>query len=104
MRRNERHVLGPFASGHVERPWTSRVLLSVVALGLLAPALIFGVDVRAQTAGAVGLTVDATKLGPQVGDRVPDFSLIDQHGQRRTLASLMGPNGLVLAFNRSADW
>lgn len=47
---------------------------------------------------------DVTKLGPQVGERVPDFSLPDQRGQTRTLASLMGPNGLVLVFNRSADW
>jgi hypothetical protein len=49
-------------------------------------------------------TVDVTKLGPQVGDKVPDFSLSDQHSQMRTLASLMGPKGLVLVFNRSADW
>ena len=48
--------------------------------------------------------VDVTKLGPQVGEKVPDFSLPDQHGQTRTLASLMGPKGLVLVFNRSADW
>ena len=49
-------------------------------------------------------TVDLTKLGPQVGNKVPDFSLSDQRGQMRTLASLMGPKGLVLVFNRSADW
>jgi hypothetical protein len=47
---------------------------------------------------------DVTKLGPQVGDKVPDFSLPDQHGRNRTLASLSGPKGLVLVFNRSADW
>ena len=47
---------------------------------------------------------DVTKLGPQVGDKVPDFSLTDQHGQARTLATLMGPKGLILVFNRSADW
>ena len=47
---------------------------------------------------------DVTKVGPQAGQRVPDFSLPDQHGQMRTLARLMGPKGLVLVFNRSADW
>ena len=47
---------------------------------------------------------DIQKLGPQVGARVPDFSLPDQHGQTRTLQSLMGPEGLMLVFNRSADW
>ena len=44
------------------------------------------------------------KLGPQVGTRVPDFTLVDQKGQSRTLASLMGPKGLMLVFYRSADW
>jgi cytochrome oxidase Cu insertion factor (SCO1/SenC/PrrC family) len=48
--------------------------------------------------------VDVTTLGPQVGEKVPDFSLPDPHGQTRTLASLMGPKGLVLVFSRSADW
>ena len=43
-------------------------------------------------------------LGPQVGSRVPDFTLLDQKGQSRTLASLMGPKGLMLVFFRSADW
>ena len=47
---------------------------------------------------------DVQKLGPQVGARVPDFTLPDQGGQMRSLASLMGPKGLVLAFNRYADW
>jgi len=47
---------------------------------------------------------DVKKLGPQVGEKVPDFSLPDQHGQTHTLSSLMGPKGLVLVFNRSADW
>jgi cytochrome oxidase Cu insertion factor (SCO1/SenC/PrrC family) len=47
---------------------------------------------------------DVQKLGPQIGTRVPDFTLLDQKGQSRTLASLMGPKGLVLVFFRSADW
>ena len=47
---------------------------------------------------------DVQKLGPQIGTRVPDFMLLDQKGQSRTLASLMGPKGLMLVFFRSADW
>ncbi|OFV89940.1 MAG: hypothetical protein A3H95_09615 [Acidobacteria bacterium RIFCSPLOWO2_02_FULL_64_15] len=47
---------------------------------------------------------DVRTLGPQVGSRVPDFRLPDQHGQDRTLESLMGPRGLMLVFFRSADW
>ncbi len=48
--------------------------------------------------------VDVQTVGPQVGDRVPDFSLPDQAGRTRTLASIMGPKGAMLVFNRSADW
>ena len=44
------------------------------------------------------------RFGPQVGETVPDFSLVDQFGETRTLQSLMGPNGLMLVFSRSADW
>jgi hypothetical protein len=48
--------------------------------------------------------VDVQKIGPQVGDRVPDFALPDQQGHTRSLESLMGPKGAVLVFFRSADW
>ncbi len=47
---------------------------------------------------------DVQSLGPQVGARVPDFTLADQRGKSRTLNSLMGPKGLMLVFIRSADW
>ena len=47
---------------------------------------------------------DVQALGPQVGAQVPSFSLQDQHGNVRTLESLMGPQGLMLVFVRSADW
>ncbi|MDP1569286.1 MAG: hypothetical protein Q8L86_04720 [Vicinamibacterales bacterium] len=48
--------------------------------------------------------VDVEKIGPQVGARVPDFSGTDQRGRTQTLQSLMGREGLMLVFNRSADW
>ena len=48
--------------------------------------------------------IDVSKLGPQVGERVPDFSLQDQNGATRTLQSIMGPKGAMLVFVRSADW
>jgi cytochrome oxidase Cu insertion factor (SCO1/SenC/PrrC family) len=47
---------------------------------------------------------DLEKLGPQVGERVPDFNLPDQNGTTRTLKSILGPNGAMLVFYRSADW
>jgi hypothetical protein len=48
--------------------------------------------------------VDVAKLGPKVGERVPDFNLPDQTGRMRTLQSIMGPKGAMLVFFRSADW
>lgn len=47
---------------------------------------------------------DVERFGPQVGQAVPDFALVDQQGDTRDLASLMGRNGLMLVFSRSADW
>lgn len=48
--------------------------------------------------------IDVSKLGPQVGERVPDFSLVDQAGRTRNLQSIMGRRGAMLVFARSADW
>jgi hypothetical protein len=48
--------------------------------------------------------IDVSKLGPQVGERVPDFNLPDQNGKTWTLQSIMGPKGAMLVFVRSADW
>jgi len=49
-------------------------------------------------------SVDVERLGPQVGEIAPDFSAADQFGRTQTLKSLMGPDGAMLIFNRSADW
>ena len=58
---------------------------------------------------ATGLSAErqriiVAELGPQVGENVPDFKLSDQFGEIQTLDSVMGPNGLMLLFHRSADW
>ncbi len=68
----------------------------VVGLGALAA--------NPQLAQGTRQPIDVSKLGPQVGERVPDFSLTDQNGQTRTLRSIMGPKGAMLLFFRSADW
>jgi hypothetical protein len=57
-----------------------------------------------QGAEPVRAKIDVARLGPQVGERVPDFSLPDQTGRVRTLESIMGPRGAMLVFLRSADW
>jgi peroxiredoxin len=48
--------------------------------------------------------IDVSKLGPQIGELVPDFNLKDQYGNPQTLKSIMGPKGAMLVFVRSADW
>jgi hypothetical protein len=57
-----------------------------------------------QRGGQVTANMDVQKLGPQIGERVPDFSLPDQHGNVHSLQSIMGPKGAFLVFFRSADW
>jgi hypothetical protein len=63
---------------------------------------------KAAVAAAMALAIlqapDVSKIGPKVGERVPEFSLVDQQGATRTLKSLAGKNGLMLVFFRSADW
>lgn len=70
----------------------------------IALALVGGaVELPAQSS-PVRTKIDLSKLGPQVGERVPDFSLMDQNGNTQTLQSIMGPAGAMLVFIRSADW
>ena len=68
----------------------------ILGIGVIASV---GVLLLAQTS-APGIE----QLGPQVGDTVSDFSLVDQTGLARDLRSILGPNGALLVFNRSADW
>ena len=58
--------------------------LWLMALPLLAPATI--------------------ATGPDVGSQVPDFIALDNSGHTQTIQSIMGPNGALLVFFRSADW
>ena len=48
--------------------------------------------------------IDVSKLGPEVGARVPDFTLTDQNGAQRSRQSIMSRRGAMLVFIRSADW
>jgi cytochrome oxidase Cu insertion factor (SCO1/SenC/PrrC family) len=72
---------------------------SAFSLALLS--LVVQVSAAAQ---APAPAVDVERIGPQVGQKVPDFDLPDQNGRRWTLKSLMGREGLMLVFFRSADW
>ena len=77
--------------------WLSIVLASLA--GADAPS----VEAR-QAASPARTKIDVSKLGPQVGERVPDFSLKDQAGKTQTVRTIMGPKGAMLVFIRSADW
>ena len=77
-----------------------RLMVTVMA------TLIVGLTwmVYARTSTPTRTRIDVSEFGPQVGERVPDFSLPDQNGDLWTLNSIMGPNGAMLLFHRSADW
>jgi len=77
---------------------------TVLVAGVVCAALGQSAGATSQQPSPQPPLPDVQKLGPQVGSRVPDFRLLDQKGQSRTLPSLMGPKGLMLVFNRSADW
>ena len=66
----------------------------------VAAVMLLGVSTEAQQREPI----DVSALGPQVGERVPDFSLPDQHGRMQTLQSVMGEKGAMILFHRSADW
>lgn len=71
-------------------------LLFVLLLVVLSVSHVLTQDTRTR--------VDVSKLGPQVGEHVPDFQLNDQAGKSQTLQSIMGRRGAMLVFVRSADW
>jgi len=49
-------------------------------------------------------TAMAADYGLPVGSKMPAFSLPDQDGVTRSLKDILGPNGAVIVFFRSADW
>ena len=50
------------------------------------------------------LHAQSIKTGPEVGQQAPAFSATDQNGRTQDLKSIMGPEGAMLVFFRSADW
>ena len=70
---------------------------------VLVPVLMALFVLLVQTQGT-RTRIEVSKLGPQVGERAPDFQLVDQTGKPHTLQSIMGRRGAMLVFVRSADW
>jgi hypothetical protein len=73
-------------------------LLALVSSTLAVSALAqnFLTDIPAGSRGMVS--------GPEIGERIPDFSAYDQNGNLISLDDVMGPNGAMVVFHRSADW
>jgi peroxiredoxin len=44
------------------------------------------------------------ELGPKVGAKVPDFTVVATSGEKLSRAALTGRSGVTLVFFRSADW
>jgi hypothetical protein len=82
--------------------WHMKPLLQGLAAASLAAVL--AAPATGHSAPQGRQRVDVSTLGPQVGQRVPDFSLPDQNGRVQTLQSIMGPRGAMIVFYRSADW
>ena len=79
-------------------PTTRAVLLALVSSTLAGSALAqnFLTDIPAGSRGMVS--------GPEIGEPIPDFSAYDQNGNQVGLDDVMGPNGAMVVFHRSADW
>lgn len=60
--------------------------------------LVFGIIVPSFNISAQSLK------GLHPGAKAPDIHLKDERGRQQSLATLSGPNGLLLLFFRSADW
>ena len=78
----------------------------------LAGVLLLGVLMSAPFAGTGGAQTPKKKpppqgpvsTGPEIGEKIPSFTALDQDGKEQTFESLRGPKGLLLLIHRSADW
>ncbi len=84
-------------------PWKLGDPVIMVSVGLLALGSALA-QTRDSQSNSPATLVDVETVGPKIGDVLPDFSLPDQHGQVRSMKSLLGPNGGVIVFFRSANW
>ena len=71
-------------------------LLSLALVAFPGSAQNFLTEIPAQNANMVS--------GPDIGEPIPEFEGYDQNGNLVDLDGVMGPNGAVIVFHRSADW
>jgi hypothetical protein len=86
-----------------------RVSISQVSPGsrfgkIATAVLLCGSLLLSFAAGAQPEAIDLSKRGPQVGEMIPEFSLPDQHGKLWSDQTILGENGTMLVFLRSANW
>jgi len=78
--------------------WSKNILLFLFAVSFaLYPKISEGQDYVVDS--ELGFST-----GPNVGQIVPMFSLPDQNGKKVSLKELIGKNGAILNFFRSASW
>ena len=49
-------------------------------------------------------TDEGMKTGPAIGENIPNFEATDQNGKLTNFKDIVGPNGALILFHRSADW
>jgi hypothetical protein len=108
------HANLPDNAGLREKPMSKSIAEGVATMDEATKANIFHEVLKRRAAGEnvepalwndfVSAQNDALRSGPRIGEKVPDFKLPDQNGREHSLEQLMGPNGLLLVFVRSADW
>ena len=49
-------------------------------------------------------TDDGMKTGPAIGEIIPEFQAENQNGKLTSFRDIVGPNGALILFHRSADW
>ena len=93
-----RYILNRLAGGlEVARKYCIASTLTALAVIALP---VFGQDVF-----TIVEPQDENMLtGPELGERIPAFSALDQHGVPKSFEDIVGPNGAMIIFYRSADW
>ncbi len=89
MAKNNRGVSG----------WMAALVLSLFALPALSQPVYSTEFLTNIPTGSRGMV-----SGPEIGERIPDFEARDQDGNLVSLSDVMGPNGAMIVFVRSADW
>ena len=56
------------------------------------------------SATAKAAAVESKTPGLAIGQKAPNFNLIDQHGKKQSLDGLLKAGPVALVFYRSADW